>query len=304
MRGVPGKTRHSHMAPMDEARLALDRTSPPLPPVVSASAIVNEQSASATIRSVLTPAEGPVSDGRWRLSDDAILLIVHDGSARLIDLAGNVCAVTESGAAMLTAALRDGVEPACRALASRYGVDAERIHADMETFFLGLEAQDLLVKPRAVRRRSPVKRAVSWMFYPFVLLCARRPRRWMRAKAWSLIVLAFAATRMLNWTEAVRVWDRAGSRLIKNAVADHHILAAIDSVVTEVIARHPLTVGCKERALCCWVLARAGGKPARIQLGVDLFPFGLHCWCEHESQIVADRYEGRCDRYTPILVYG
>jgi hypothetical protein len=110
---------------------------------------------------------------------------------------------------------------------------------------------------------------------------------------------------MFGWTDTVRVWDRAGAELIKSKdVAASGVLDAIDSVVTTVMARHPFTVSCKERALCCWVLARAAGIPARIRLGVDLFPFGLHCWCEHETRIVADRFEGRCDRYTPILVYG
>jgi hypothetical protein len=129
----------------------------------------------------------------------------------------------------------------------------------------------------------------------------------MPAKAWLLMSLAFVATRVFGWTNTIRAWDHAGARLIvsrSGLEAEPDILATIESVVTRMIARNPLTVSCKERALCCWALARAGGISATVQLGIDLFPFSLHCWCEYESQIIADRYEGRCDRYTTIIVYG
>jgi hypothetical protein len=121
-----------------------------------------------------------------------------------------------------------------------------------------------------------------------------------------LVTLAFLTIRAFNWANTIRIWDRAGARLgaAEGHAFDAASVAVIDSSVLRAIARHPLNISCKERALTAWVLARATGIPARMQLGIDLFPFGMHCWCEHGSHIIADRYEGRCDRYTPILTYG
>ena len=257
----------------------------------------------ADIRSVMTSS--PTGSDRWRLPGGVVLILVHDGTGRLIDLDGSISALTESGATMLELALREGFEPACHRLAFRYGVDAECLRADMQVFFRELVAQKSLIPPGMTLRRRPLRRFLSWTAYPIVFLMARQPTRWMPTKAWLLLTLIFFATRLFGWTNAIRVWDLAGSTLMaKRAVADPDIVTAIDSVVTRTMARHLLPVSCKERALCCWVLARAGGVPARVQLGIDLFPFGLHCWCEHESKIIADRYEGRCDRYTPLRVYG
>jgi hypothetical protein len=261
----------------------------------------------ALIKSVLTAsATAPGNEG-YRLADDAMLVVVHDGSGRIIDLSGNVSAVTESGAAMLELALRHGTSFACRTLAARYRIGEDVIRADLETLFRSLEGQRVLVPATAATGNRSLRRALSFMLYPLVLACAARPLRWTPTRAWLLISWAFLATRAFGWTNTTRIWARAAARLNAARAADaldRAAVATIDTAVASAIARHPLPMSCKERALTAWVLARAAGVPARMQLGIELFPFGLHCWCEHESQIIADRYEGRCDRYTPILTYG
>jgi hypothetical protein len=263
-----------------------------------------EEQVSKLIKSVLTASDNAE---QVRLADDVLLMIVHDGSGRLIDLSGQVSAVTQSGAAMLELALRGGSDSACKILAARYGVAEDVIRADLESLFKLLENQGTLVPASATADKRSLSRTFAGMAYPLVAICARRPLRGTIVKAYLLTLWAFVATRALGWGNAMQVWDRVGARLASTRdkrKCDPAVEAAIDAAVTRAIAGHPLTVNCKERALTAWVLARAAGLPARVQLGITLFPFGLHCWCENGAVIIADRYEGRCDRYTPILTYG
>jgi hypothetical protein len=255
------------------------------------------------IRAVISAREATGPSGAERLADDVILLVVHDGSGRLIDFSGDVFAVTETGAMMLELALRDGSEAACRILAARYRLDAAQVRADMEGLFGTLRERHLLVPATSARGRRQVRPRLSWLVGALVKACVRLPASWMTTKAWLLISLAFGATRLFGWSHTIDAWDHAISP--KSPIGDPspRVLSAMGLAVSRALACHPLPVACKERALAAWALARAGGIPAEIVLGVDLFPFGLHCWCAHGAFILADRYEGRCDRYTPLLVY-
>jgi hypothetical protein len=38
-------------------------------------------------------------------------------------------------------------------------------------------------------------------------------------------------------------------------------------------------------------------------VGIDLFPLASHAWCESGGRIVGDRYDGSCERYTPVISY-
>jgi hypothetical protein len=208
---------------------------------------------------------------------------------------------------MLELAIRHGADAACRSLADRYRVSEDVIRADIDTLFRSLAGQGVLVSGTAPAETFSLRRTLSWLVYPLVVLCAKRPTQRTGMRASLLTAVAFFATRAFGWTNTIRVWGRASAKLSfarRAETFDRAAVATIDSAVTRAIAAYPLPVSCKERALTAWVLARAAGAPARLQLGVDLFPFGLHCWCECESQIIADRYEGRCDRFTPIASYG
>jgi hypothetical protein len=61
-------------------------------------------------------------------------------------------------------------------------------------------------------------------------------------------------------------------------------------------------MACKERALCCWALARAAGLAATLVVGLQLFPLAGHCWCEVGSWTLSDD-RARCDLYTPVIRY-
>lgn len=260
-----------------------------------------------TRRVLSPPAQGTQSDG-YRLADDVYLVIVEDGSGRLVDLAGDACAITNSGTAMLEMVLGRSFEAATEALAQQFPLNLMQARADMDSFLLELTAQDLIVPPGSTRRSNwSLRRDLAWLMAPIVYLCALGPAKWLTLKAWVLLTASYLSTRIFGWPNTLRTWQACSSpsrRGIRSRVSDDpDALDAIDTIVRRTITRHPLNLGCKERALCCQTLTHAAGLPAKIVLGVDLFPFGLHCWCESGSRVVADRYEGRCDRYTPLATY-
>jgi hypothetical protein len=246
------------------------------------------------------------SDG-YALPDDVFFVVAEDRTGRLVDLAGNVCAITTTGTAMLEMILRgQGLDAACEALADRFHADPHQVHGDMDVFLLDLERQHLLLPPGSTRRRTwSVGRKLCWLIAPILYLCAFKPDRWLQAKVWVLLTVAYLSTRALGWPNTVSVWElcTSASQGRRRKSPDDGVLNTIDAVAAHAITRHPLNLGCRERALCCQALARAAELPAKIVLGIDLFPFALHCWCESGSRILADRYEGRCDRYTPLAVY-
>jgi hypothetical protein len=264
----------------------------------------------SVIRSVVSGSQPDGNrTGGYRLAPDVLLVTVHDGSGRLLDLAGSVFTVSETGAAMLEAALQAREDAACEKLAARFNVDPEQVRADMTALLTDLERQRLVSPPGVRHRHVPsLGSAFAWLIAPIVLACARSRRRWTGMRIWLLLTVAYFATRLFGWTNTIRVWRRClvcdPHTIPMSPGEDSQMLADIDQAVARAIARHALNMGCKERALCCWTLADAAGFPAKIVLGIDLFPFALHCWCESRSRILADRYEGHCDRYTPILAYG
>jgi hypothetical protein len=202
---------------------------------------------------------------------------------------------------------RHDFDGACQALADRFRADQQQVRRDMKAFLIDLERQHLLVPPAATQHRTwSVRRKLCWLIAPILYFCAFEPDRWLKAKAWVLLTVAYFSTRAFGWPNTVSIWQLCtfASRGRRDKSSDDAgMLSIIDAVATDAITRHPLNLGCRERALCCQTLARAAELPARIVLGIDLFPFALHCWCECGSRILADRYEGRCDRYTPLAAY-
>lgn len=272
----------------------------------------SEPAASAAptlIKSVISSRmQDATASGGYGLPENVFLVVAEDGTGRLLDLAGNVCAITATGTTMLEMVLRgQDFDAACQALADRFYADPQQVHRDMDVFLLDLERQHLLVPPGSTRRRTwSIGRKLCWLIAPILYLCAFGPDRWLKAKAWVLLTVAYLCTRAFGWPNTVSIWElctSASPGRRGRSPDDAGMLSTIDAVATRAITRHPLNLGCRERALCCQVLARSAGLPAKIVLGIELFPFALHCWCESGSRILADRYEGRCDRYTPLAVY-
>lgn len=261
------------------------------------------------LRTVTSPSSRDVySCPHHRLREGVLLVVAQDGSGRLLDLAGDVCAVSPSGALMLEAALGHEINVACQLVASQFKVDVERVRADMQAFLAALQSQRLLIAPGHIRSEGPaVSEVLCWLFAVPIWVCTHAPGRLILFKAWMYLTLAFLSTRLFGWPATVRVWNEVvsvrPSGRPAGAADTLDLLNTIDRQVARAVASHPLQVSCKERALCCNALARAVGANSRIVLGVDFFPFALHSWCECDSRILADQYEGKCDRFVPVMVY-
>src|SRR5262245_18233741 len=78
------------------------------------------------------------------LPPDVILLMIDDGSARLLDMAGSFHAVSEVGARMLQETLASGTDAAVTRIAPHYGVAPQQVRDDLAVFLRNLENQGLL----------------------------------------------------------------------------------------------------------------------------------------------------------------
>ncbi|MBV8568136.1 MAG: lasso peptide biosynthesis B2 protein [Methylobacteriaceae bacterium] len=251
-------------------------------------------------------AASRLADKSLRLREGVLLIAAEDGSGRLVDLDGEVSALSTTGMMMLEGALRGGPDEASQALAKTFRAEVGQIRGDMAALLAALECRRLLATPRDGRLKVPsLAGVVCWLVAPFLSLCACAPGRLLRTKAWILLTLACLSMRLFGWPNTVRVWRHATPRREDRRFdhSDGKLLDTIEAVVTGTISSHPCAVSCKERALCCHALARAAGAPSKIVLGVDLVPFAMHCWCECGSRILADRYDGNCDRFTPVIAY-
>ena len=265
------------------------------------------------IRTVLTASQCPAGPGSpYRLAPEVLLVMVEDGSARIVDLDGAVAALDATATTMMKAALRFGEAGAVAELTGAFGVEPRRITTDLHAVLGDLAARGMIrsdacgLPRRARRSRRRVASALS-------ALAVRRAGAGgtREIQAWSALTAAYLSLRLAGWSGTLGAWctpghpgwgnarQAAGNR--NNSMAD---LDAIAVAVTRALDRHPFPLDCKERALAAFALARTAGLPARIVLGISLFPLALHAWCESGGQVVADELDGYCDRYTPLRIYG
>jgi hypothetical protein len=254
----------------------------------------------ATLVSV-TPAAA-ADEARFVLAPDVILVPVPDGSARLLDLGGKFYAIPAVGAEMLREALDAGPARAAGRLAERYGVDVAQVRADLDDFLRDLRRQGLLrAAPAAPAGRRPGT---------ILAFCTLAPALWLASRAgrgvrnWLLLALARLSFPLFGWARTVAVWRRvfppASGRLLPEE--GERKAAMVDEAVRRSAAGHLFRVDCKERALCCWVLARSAGVPAVLVVGVQLFPLQGHCWCEFGTRLFSDDRD-RCEAYQPVARY-
>jgi hypothetical protein len=251
------------------------------------------------------PGEGAGQGGRYALAPDVVLVIVEDATSRLLDMGGRFYGMPALSTAMLTGALRDGSDEAARRLADEYGVPTERVRADLDRFLGDLAVRGLVIAPGARVCRS--LRAGD-LAAGAVLLAARAARRalrpWPTAWAWALVTLARLSLRALGWARTVTIVRTLGTPEpgagARGDWAD--AVARTDELVRAIAARHVLMLECKERAMGCWALLRSAGWPAELVVGVDLFPFLGHCWCESGAWTVSDD-RSRCERFVPVIRY-
>jgi hypothetical protein len=235
----------------------------------------------------------------YSLPRDVILLMVRDGSARLLDMAGGFHAVPAVGARMLEETLANGAAAAAMRIAEDYGVAHRQVQDDLAVFLRDLEKQGLLCSQRN-RRRTGGLGAARILLRP-ALAVAHRLLRSPEKRARAVLGLARLSFAVFGWTATVAVWQEAHAHLPARQAdgRDAETVQGLDRTVRAAVAGHPVAVACKERALCAWSLARTAGFNASLIVGIDLFPMAGHCWCEVAARPLGDD-PNRCDQFTPV----
>src|SRR5215471_342899 len=92
-------------------------------------------SAQAMITTVVSAETAAMQERTdYVLAPDVILLLVKDGTARLLDLWGNFYAISATGATMLFETLRQGTVAAAHKIAVQYNVDIYQVRRDLQVF--------------------------------------------------------------------------------------------------------------------------------------------------------------------------
>jgi hypothetical protein len=176
-------------------------------------------------------------------------------------------------------------------------------HRDLEALLTGLIARGILLKrTKGQRRRAPNRGGTALPGASSVARILALLQASSRLPVSVLLAFAYASVRLFGWSHTVMSWQVCFPSVAASAPANADAARAADAAIRETAALHPLNITCKERALACWALLHAGGWPAELVLGVDLFPLASHAWCESSGLLLTDD-EDRCRRFTPVLRY-
>jgi hypothetical protein len=240
----------------------------------------------------------------YMLVSSSILLLVDDGSARLLDLGGTFFAMNPTGAAMLFETLRAGFATAARRVAAEYHSELEQVRIDLRAFLGHLERNRLIYRAGAdpgARRRAGLlaRHAIRPHLY-----CIDHWIQSVPGKARALLALAYLSIRLFGWPRTVEAWQDYHQRNLARSLLPtvKHVTTVVDDAVRSMAACHLFNVECKERALSCWSLLRSAGLSPKLVVGVDLYPFASHCWCQLDEMVLSD-YEDRCNNYAPVWTY-
>ena len=236
--------------------------------------------------------------------------MVNDGSARLVDLDGAVTALDATATTMMEAALRLSEAEAVAELTEAFGVEPQRIGTDLRAVLADLIARGALrSSPSGVPRRILQTRNHLASVLGALAVRLVGPRSDRKIQAWCALTVAHLSFRLVGWSPTLNAWTaqgRAAGRIRRAAGNASDELATLDAITVAVIragARYPFPLDCKDRALAAFAMTRAAGLQARVVLGISLFPLALHAWCESGDRVVADQFDGYCDRYRPLRVY-
>jgi hypothetical protein len=250
----------------------------------------------------------PARGRRFVLPEEIVWLTATDGSVRLLDLRGNFFALDAVGARLLRALLSGGLDEAVRCL----DPDARLPHAEVvkeaSAFIDQLQQQLLLAESTPAERKQEfrrhgrallhrlLKRVALWRF-----VSAGTPPR-LACRLFPLIKLSLAVTSWESSVELCAAITRGGKRP-RQPWSDPPLTAIeLDRVIRRFAAHRLWRAECKERALLFWTLAHRFGLAADLVVGVRLYPFGGHCWCECGGEIMTDEVD-RCVMYQPVRRY-
>jgi hypothetical protein len=250
---------------------------------------------------IFTPA--PTAAAEYALAPDVLLVLVRDGTARLLDLGGRFYAIPAVGARMLCAALEAGPSAAAARIADEYGIDPDRARTDLAAWLGQLRRQGLILGRTDRRRRRGGWLSRLLLRTAFRLIrCLPSPT----GRARRFLTLTRVCFALFGWAGTVALWQRCLPRPRAEGRVDPETaeatIRAVDEAVRAASARHVVRMACKERGMCGWAMLRCAGVPAELVVAIDLFPLAGHCWCEAGGLPLGDD-PGRCSQFTPVVRY-
>jgi hypothetical protein len=220
---------------------------------------------------------------------DVVVARATDGTCRLVDLDGNICVLDADAARLFDDILSAGPAAAACGLARHHRVDVALVERDVTAFVEALR-RERLVGPdtvprswaRAARRSGAT--AVAWALSTFDR--AGGPPQW---RATVHLAVARASVAAFGWARTAEAWDRG------NPAAPHGIpetesgeLRTMVQALRERSRRSLLRPECKELSLACLAMARSGGLPAELVVGLRPVPLRAHAWVELHGRPLLD----------------
>lgn len=205
---------------------------------------------------------------------------------------------------MLSVTLREGIASAVQSIASTYNADVASIERDLHTFLADLETKRLVFHSERPLSSPQPRARLAALLLPPLFRCIHSWPTSLKMKVWVLLTLAYLSIRLFDWPTTVIVWQRCLRSTVSypNPSIGDVSMEMIEDTVRTAISRYPCQIACKERALCCWYLLRSARFPAKLVVGVNLFPLGSHCWCEFGPTPFCDEKD-KCQQFTPVLSY-
>jgi hypothetical protein len=227
--------------------------------------------------------EPAAPQGSLRRFRPQVTLIVQDEAARVLDTrSGRFYALDAIGTRMLFTALEMGAETMVRALAPAYQVPESQVFKDWRALVAGLHKAGLTEAVRLSPHPPPAPGGLG---------------------IWVQLTLACLSFWLLGWERTLSIWRRRSHRHAVRMPDDWPAMVAqVDGPLRRIASRHPLNPQCKERALVSWHLLKRRGLPARLFMGVMLYPFAAHAWTECHGQVVGDD-QARCEQFVPVAIY-
>ncbi len=240
----------------------------------------------------------------YQLHPDVVWIARPDGSARLMHMSANVCAIDAESTALLTSILELGPERSASELAARDAIDEGEAREDVKDFIADLCRQKLIQSIQ--HRASPLDRfrdRAARAFVPGAIRLADRANRSLQGRIRGLFWAAKWTVAQFGWARAIREWERVYPQPGAEKRATTEELDTIDHSVRQAASRSLIGVECKERSLVCLALARGSGIPAQLIVGVAHNPMQGHVWVEAQGRVISDDPD-HYRSFEPVARYG
>jgi hypothetical protein len=253
--------------------------------------------------------DGSAGTEPYILEEDVLWLLVDDGTSRLLNLNGVFLALDrESTCEIRLVVFGESIVPDS---SSGEGADSTQDVAPRRSESVNVPRplmEELLRKGMVVRRggaRRVVRLFPEWLGLPRWLRSlrigsSRRPST-LGFWGWSRLGLMIRCAGLGRTIRAaVEAAASEGESFAANrSLAD--LLSERDGLIRHA-ARSGWPVTCKEKAIAAFLYARANGFRPQMVLGVDLFPFRAHLWCECDGEVLSDPPE-ECHEFAVAAVW-